>query len=879
MTDSDDRESKTGGGRRTLKAQTDGSQVQQSFSRGRSKSVVVEKKRRRTVVVSKSSSMDAKSKEAIATPAPEPKKSVSSKGGTLSPTPAVRAERYRDTPKRASSIENTIENITPEGAGEGARPGVVLRTLTAEEKKARASALDQARIREAEDRRKAEEARVREQEESVRREREAAEASHREEEEARRKAEEETARQAAEMEAARRLKASDSNEGVDTDSEGGSGRGRRDERASPRKPSQGRREERPRRAGKLTIANALKDDSRQRSMAAIRRHREREKKQALKASGVEMPTKKVSREVVIPEVITIQELANRMAERAVDIIKILMQQGTMAKINDVIDSDTAQLIAEELGHKVVRVAESDVEEGLGGEEDNPEDIVSRAPVVTIMGHVDHGKTSLLDILRRTDIAAGEAGGITQHIGAYQVTLEGGTRITFLDTPGHEVFTSMRARGTMVTDIVILVVAADDGVMPQTIESINHALAAGVPIIVALNKMDKPEADPDKVRGELLQHGVITEAGGGAVLCVEVSAETGDGVDKLTEAVLLQAEILELKANPTRTADGVIIDARLDRGRGQVATVLVQRGTLRAGDIFVAGAEWGRVRTLIDDKGEAVKEAYPSMPVEVLGMNGMPVSGDQFHVVENEARAREITEYRQRQLRERRAGNVVRGSLASLMNQVGKKESCELPVVIKADAQGSGEAIAQGLDRLGAGSDEVKVRVIHVGAGGITESDVALASASEGLILAFNVRPNALAREAAQKAGVDVRCYSVIYELIDDMRKVMSGFLEPEMRENVIGKAAVLETFTVSKAGRVAGCQVREGSVRRGTHVRLIRDDTVVHQGALATLKRFTDDVAEVATGQECGISLENYQDVKQGDVIECFEVERIERSL
>ena len=606
----------------------------------------------------------------------------------------------------------------------------------------------------------------------------------------------------------------------------------------------------------------------------MRRRVERERK---KHMGIQEAPQKIIREVVIPEIITIQELANRMAERAVDVMKILMKQGIMLKITDVIDSDTAQLVAEELGHSVKRVAESDVEEGLVGEDDTTETKKPRAPVVTVMGHVDHGKTSLLDALRKTDVAAGEAGGITQHIGAYQVNLSSGARITFLDTPGHAAFTSMRARGAKVTDIVVLVVAADDGVMPQTIEAINHAKAASVPVIVAINKMDKPEADPARVKNELLQHEIVVEEFGGDVLAVPISAKTGMGLDKLEETILLQAELLDIRANPDRAAEGIIVEAKLDRGRGPVGTVLVQRGTLRVGDIIVAGTEWGRVRALINDRGENVMSAGPSEPVEVLGLGGAPEAGDVMSVVESETRAREVTEYRQRVQRDKRVGTGGRTSLDQMLSQLKEQDKKELPIVVKADVQGSAEAIVQALEKLG--TDEVTARVIHVGAGGVTESDITLATASGAPVIGFNVRANAQAREAARQAGVEIRYYSVIYDLVDDIKAALSGMLSPELRETFLGNAEILEIFNISKTGKVAGCRVTEGVVRRGSSVRLIRDDVVVHEGKLSTLKRFKDEVKEVQSGQECGMAFENYQDMRKGDVIECFDVEVVKRSL
>jgi translation initiation factor IF-2 len=591
------------------------------------------------------------------------------------------------------------------------------------------------------------------------------------------------------------------------------------------------------------------------------------------------PKEKLVREVTIPETITIQELANRMAERAVDVIRLLMRQGQMVKITDVIDADTAQLLAEEMGHTVKRVAESDVEEGLFDASDDQAALVPRPPVITIMGHVDHGKTSLLDAIRSTEVAAGEAGGITQHIGAYQVTSPSGGRITFIDTPGHAAFTAMRARGAKITDIVVLVVAADDGVMPQTIEAIHHAKAAKVPIIVAINKIDKPDAKPERVRTELLQHEIQVESLGGDVLEVDVSAKEKTNLDKLLDVIALQAEVLELKANPNRAAEGTVIEARLDRGRGPVATVLVQRGTLRPGDIVVAGSEWGRVRALVSDTGHAVVAAGPSMPVEILGFNGTPEASDRLAAVATEARAREIADYRARQKREIAAARQtgMRGSLEQMMNQLKTTGRKEFPLVIKADVQGSVEAIVGALDKLA--TPEVAARVIFSGAGGITESDVTLASASGAAVIGFNVRAHKEAREAAEHAGIEIRYYNIIYDLVDDVKKAMSGLLAPTLRETLLGNATILEIFKVSKVGNVAGCRVTDGVVERGANVRLIRDNVVVHQGKLSQLKRFKDDAREVVAGQECGMAFENYQDMKVGDVIECYRVETVQRTL
>ncbi|RDE09360.1 translation initiation factor IF-2 [Pelagibacterium lacus] len=625
--------------------------------------------------------------------------------------------------------------------------------------------------------------------------------------------------------------------------------------------------------GRLNVNSALDDnDQRGPSLAAMRR---RQNKKMGKTQKAAQP--KLSREVIIPEAITVAELANRMSERAVDVIKLLMAQGQMLKINDVIDADTAELVATEMGHTVKRVAESDVEEGLFDDvaKDDAGDLVARPPVVTIMGHVDHGKTSLLDALREANVVSTEAGGITQHIGAYQVE-KNGQKITFLDTPGHEAFTAMRARGAQATDIAILVVAADDAVMPQTVESIKHAKAAGVPIIVAINKIDKPAADPTKVRTDLLQHEVFVESMGGDVLDVEVSALKKINLDGLLEAVLLQAEVLELKAPEKGSAQGLVIESKLDKGRGAVATVLVQRGTLSVGDIVVAGNEWAKVRALIDDKGEQVKAAGPSTPVEVLGFSGVPDAGDRFAVVENEARAREITEYRQRVIREKSAGGGAT-SLEQMMKQLKDSDIAKFPLVIKGDVQGSVEAIVSALNKLS--TDEVSAQILYSGVGGITESDVTLATASKAVIIGFNVRANKQAAELANREGIEIRYYNIIYDLIDDVKGVMSGMLAPEVRETFIGNAEILEVFNISKVGKVAGCRVTEGMVERGAGVRLIRDNVVIHEGKLSTLKRFKDEVKEVPAGQECGMAFEKYEDMRPGDVIECYRVEKVQRSL
>jgi translation initiation factor IF-2 len=627
---------------------------------------------------------------------------------------------------------------------------------------------------------------------------------------------------------------------------------------------------------KLTVVTALTtddSDSRARSMAATRRRQEK-----FRRSQMQEVREKISREVILPETISIQELAQRMSERAVDVIKYLMKQGQMMTPGDIIDADLAELLAGEFGHTVKRVSDSDVEEGFFNVTDVVGDLVARAPVVTIMGHVDHGKTSLLDAIRKTNVVSGEAGGITQHIGAYQIE-RNGQKITFIDTPGHAAFTAMRARGAQATDIAILVVAADDAVMPQTIESINHAKAAGVPIIVAINKVDKHDADPQKVRTGLLQHEVFVESLGGETLDVEVSAKTGAGLEKLLEAILLQSEVLELKANPHRPAEGVVIEAKLDRGRGSVATVLIQAGTLKIGDIIVAGSEWGRVRALITDKGEHVKEALPSMPIEILGLQGPPQAGDRLAVVDSEARAREISEYRQHKNREKAVAKQAgsRGSLEQMMTQLSSAGTKEFPLLIKGDVQGSIEAIAGALDKIS--TDEVRARIIHSGAGAITESDVSLAAASNAAIIGFNVRANTQARDAAAKEGIEIRYYNIIYDLTDDVKAAMSGLLSPERRETFLGNAEILEVFNITKVGKVAGCRVTDGKVERGMGVRLLRDNVVIHEGKLKTLKRFKDEVGEVQTGQECGMAFEGYEDIRAGDVIECFRVEEIKRSL
>ncbi|MCF2521479.1 translation initiation factor IF-2 [Bradyrhizobium sp. G127] len=845
----------------SLKPRTETGVVRQSFSHGRTKQVVVEKKTKRRLA---------------GDPAPAAEAPVSAPAAPVAPVKAA----PRPEPARPASRTS----------------GVVLRTLTEDEQSARASALADARVREEEERRaaEAEAARRNTKEFKEQQEREAAEARKKAEEERHRAEEEAKAR--AEREANKRTEAaakaaaspakapstparpaavaadgSDDDEAPRMVRRPGGGVARPVVAAKPTaKPAPAKQR------GRLTLSTALNaDEVRERSIASFRRRTQR-----LKGHASNEPKEKLIREVTIPEAITIQELANRMTERAVDVIRLLMKQGAMHKITDVIDADTAQLIAEEMGHTVKRVAASDVEEGLFDvAEDHASDTTPRPPVVTVMGHVDHGKTSLLDALRHANVVSGEAGGITQHIGAYQVTSpESGKKITFIDTPGHAAFTAMRARGAKVTDIVILVVAADDGVMPQTIEAINHAKAAGVPMIVAINKIDKPDAKPERVRTELLQHEVQVESFGGEVVDVEVSAKNKTNLDKLLEMIALQADLLDLKTNPDRPAEGTVIEAKLDRGRGPVATVLVQRGTLRVGDIIVAGAEMGRVRALINDQGETVQEAGPSVPVEVLGFNGPPEAGDRLAVVENEARARQVTDYRAHQKREKTAASSgMRGSLEQMMSQLKTTGRKDFPLVIKADVQGSLEAILGSLEKLG--TDEVAARILHAGVGGISESDVTLAEGFNAAIIGFSVRANKEAAALAKRNGIEIRYYNIIYDLVDDVKKAMSGLLAPTLRETMLGNAQILEVFNISKVGKIAGCRVTDGSVERGANVRLIRDNVVVHEGKLSTLKRFKDEVKEVQSGQECGMAFENYQDMRVGDVIECYRVETIQRSL
>ncbi len=638
--------------------------------------------------------------------------------------------------------------------------------------------------------------------------------------------------------------------------------------AAPRRDGPGRRQ-----SGKMTINQALSgdDNRRQRSLASVRRQREKARMRE------DQPQVKQVRDVIVPDTISVAELANRMAERTADVVKELMKLGIMATATQSIDGETAELITAEFGHKVQRVSESDIEIGLSVEDEEESALLPRPPVVTVMGHVDHGKTSLLDAIRRTDVAAGESGGITQHIGAYQIKTTNDNVITFIDTPGHEAFTEMRSRGANITDIVVLVVAADDSVMMQTIEAINHAKASGCPVIVAVNKCDKPAADPQRVRNDLLQHEIVTEDFGGDVLCVDVSAHTGQGLDRLEEAIMLQAELLELKANPNRHAEGVVIESKVERGRGSVATLLVQRGTLKQGDIFVIGAESGRVRALLDDRGQKLKSAAPGQPVEILGLNGTPMAGDSCVVVESEARAREIAEYRTRRNKDRDAARGARGSVEQMLSAIAAGEAEELPVIIKTDVHGSLEAIRVALEKLG--TEQVKVRILSGGVGALSESDISLASASNAIVIGFNVRAIPQARDLAKRDGVEIRYHSIIYELIDEVKAAMGGLLSPDTQEDFIGYAEIRQVFGVSKIGKIAGCMVTEGVIKRGCKVRLLRDNVVIHEGSLKTLKRFKDEVKEVREGFECGMGFENYSDIQEKDVIECFELREVARTL
>jgi len=854
MSDNDERNS--GSGRRPLSLRGGSGTVQQSFSRGRSKSVVVEMKRKRV----------AGPKD---TPAPGKPGGAPAKGGKESAL-AAKARELGLSEEELVARQRAIQRARAEAAERDAQ-----KKAEAEEREKRA----EAEQKQLEDKKRAEA-----------------------EEEARRAAEQEAKKREAEQVVAApdpadipdpdavvtparkdpsKEKAREAAKGETDDVESAleemGGRVKRKGGANKAPAiSRQRGESRRRSAGKLTIQAVTEgDEERQRSLASVRRAREREKQRRATSGG---ERDKIQREVVIPEAISVQDLASRMAERAADVVKYLMKQGQMVRVNDLLDADTAELIVADFGHMSKRVSESDVEEGFIAEDDPENTKKPRPPVVTVMGHVDHGKTSLLDALRETDVTSGEAGGITQHIGAYQVQLKSGDKITFLDTPGHAAFSAMRSRGAQATDIVILVVAADDGVMPQTIEAIKHAQQAEAPIIVAVNKMDREGANPQKVLQQLLQHEVIVESMGGETQAIEVSALKKTGLDALTEAITLQAEILDLKANPDRPGDGVVVESQVEQGRGSVATVLVKRGTLKRGDIVVAGAQWGRVRALIDERGQQLKEIGPSQPAEILGLDGAPEPGELFAVVDSEARAREIASYRQRQ-KKSGAGAAAGGgtSLEQMMARLQQNETQELPIVLKADVQGSAEAITQALEKIG--NDEVKARVILGAAGGVSESDVLLAKASGAPVFAFNVRANKQAREMAEREGVEIRYYSIIYNVLDDVKATLEGLLAPEKRETFIGYAEILEVFNISKSGKVAGCKVTEGVVKRGSGVRLLRNDTVIHEGMLKTLKRFKDEVAEVRAGMECGMAFENYEDLQKGDLIECFEIEEIERKL
>ena len=857
-------------GRIEMKGTAEAGQVRQSFSHGRSRSVAVEVRKKRT------------RKRGTEAPSADAPPAAARKAPLEKPSPPA-AEQ---APPAADGVEQT--SASP-------RTRVVLRTLTSDEKAARARAVEDAVRAERQERAQAAEEARRRAEEEERLAAEHAEAERRKaEEEARRKSEED-ARKRAEEDAARRLSPSEGDEaegGKETSAGAASARvrpgapqpeeerGRPRRRGDQRRPGVAARRDQPRRRrGKITLSQALDGsvgEERGRSLASLRRQREREKRLAQQGIHAD-DLKPVVREVVIPEAITVQELASRMAVRGAEVVKRLMEMGTVATVTQSIDTDTAQLLVEEFGHKARRVSEADVEIGLKGAVDESDALAPRPPVVTVMGHVDHGKTSLLDAIRSSNVVAGEAGGITQHIGAYQVETDKGARITFIDTPGHAAFTEMRARGASATDLVVLVVAADDGVMPQTAEAIDHARAAGVPILVAINKIDRPDADTQRVRQALLQHEIVTEEMGGDVLAVEVSATEKRNLDKLEEAILLQAEVLELRANPDRPAEGVVIEAKVDRGRGAVATVLVQRGTLRVGDTVVAGAQWGRVRAMYDDRGAAAMSAVPSAPVEILGLGGVPEAGDEVVAVENERRAREVSEFRQARAREKDAARGAPLSAEQLFSRIEEDGRGELPVVIKADVRGSSEALGGALRNLG--TDEVAVRVLHAGVGGITESDVTLAAASGAVVIGFNVRANAQARALARRSGIELRYYAVIYDVVDEIRAGLEGMLRPEARERIVGNAQVLQVFDVGRVGKVAGCRVTGGLARRGAKARLLRDDVVIHDGALKTLRRFKDDVREVKEGYECGMSFENHSDLREGDMVEFYEIEEVARTL
>jgi len=846
-----------------LKRTVETGKVKQSFSHGRSNTVVVEVKRRR--VLGKPGETDNPTQEQVAPPVPEAK-APAAKPAPATPKPAA--------PPRAPAPAAPARQLTPLERREQQE------RLLREAEEARMAALEEARRREERERQEASEEERRRAEENRRAEEEAQKQAAREVEEAQVQAAEEEARPVAEAAASTEAPAEKA-------AEGGAERGaaappprrftpvvppKRPELAKPSRDRKGGDDRRQ--SGKLTVTRALDegDGARARSLAALKRAREKEKR-AHQAGG---PATKQVRDVIVPETITVGELANRMAERGADLVKALFKMGMPVTINASIDQDTAELLVSEFGHNIKRVSESDVDIVTTNDVDDQVTLRPRPPVVTIMGHVDHGKTSLLDALRGTDVAAGEAGGITQHIGAYQVTVKDGSRITFLDTPGHEAFSEMRARGANITDIVVVVVAADDGIRPQTIEAINHTRAADVPMIVAINKVDKPGANVQRVREALLQHDVQVESMGGDVQEVEVSALKKIGLEELIEKIELQAELMELRANPDRAAEGTVIEAKLDKGRGPVATILVRRGTLRVGDIFVVGAESGKVRALVNDKGQQVKAAEPSTPVEVLGLSGVPLAGDPLSVVENEARAREVAAYRAGVIHAKRT-TAAPASLESMFSALRDKQAQQYPVVVKADTQGSVEAIVSSLNKIS--TDDIQVRILHSGVGGITESDVTLAAASKAPIIGFNVRPNAKAREIANRDGVALKYYDVIYDLLDEIRAAMAGQLGPEYFETVVGRAEVREVFSAGKHGKAAGLLVTEGVIRKGLRARLTREDVIIYNGSIASLRRFKDDVAEVRAGLECGVTLEGSTDIKPGDFLETFEVEERARTL
>ncbi|ANK80402.1 MAG: translation initiation factor IF-2 [Rhizobiales bacterium NRL2] len=868
------------GARLELKKRSDGSPGRQGSGGRSTRNVQVEVKKKRST----------KREPERQTPAPQ-----SEQPAAKPADPARAAEREEITRRQGA----TSPPAKPDGRSrlEQTRNRNVLPRLTEDEKAARAKALKSAQAQAADRKAKASEdaerlaaaeARRKAEEEDARRQAE--------EEEARRKAEEEEARQQAEEEEARRKAEEEEKakqatdkprpartadaaaEETESDESSRARKGGRPAATPARPPARGKPGGKNRRSGKLTISQALDDTGeKQKSLAAFRRRTNRDKRSSKGSGGGQEAQGRIVREVVVPEALTVGELANRMAVRGGDVVKAMMKMGVMATINQTIDADTAELVIEEFGHRIKRVSETDVEDAIVPPQDVDADLKTRPAVVTVMGHVDHGKTSVLDALRKTDVVRGEAGGITQHIGAYQVTTDNGQKITFLDTPGHAAFTSMRSRGAKVTDIVVLVVAADDSVMPQTVEAIHHAQAAGAPIIIAVNKIDKPDADPSRVKQDLLQHNIVVEEMGGEQLVVEISALKGTNLDSLVETIVLQAELMDLKANPDRTANGTVIEAQLEQGRGAVATVLVQGGTLKVGDIFVSGATWGRVRALVDEHGERLDAAEPSRPVEVLGYQDAPSAGDDFIVVDSESRAREVAEVRARRMKNHLASQGGRGTLEQMLSAIKEGQAAEVPILIKGDVQGSVEAIVASAEKMS--TDEVKARILHAGVGGITETDVTLAKSAGAVIFGFNARPNKQAREAAERDGVDIRYYNVIYELTDDLKAIMSGLLEPESREINLGTAEVRQVFNITKVGKIAGCLVVDGTVKRNAKYRQLRDGIVLHEGTIANLKHFKEEVAEVRQGSECGIAFQNHQDIQDGDQIEVYEIQEIERTL